>query len=105
MYGEMPYYFIMTTATRRTSGHELKTERLELRVAPSVRKVIEHATAVSGLAAGDLAFEGARRVLEDHERLVLRGADQEAFLKAVASPPRPTARLISALRKHAKLKG
>jgi len=38
---------------------------MELRVAPSVRKLIERATAISGLAAGDLAYEGARRILED----------------------------------------
>ena len=82
---------------------ERKTERLEVRVARSARKVIEQATAVSGLAVGDLAYEGARRILEEHERLVLQGADRDAFLKAVAHPPRPTARLIGALRRHAAL--
>jgi uncharacterized protein (DUF1778 family) len=57
-----------------------KTERLELRAAPSVRKVIEQASAVSGLAAGDLAYEGARRVLEAHKRTHLVGADRLLFL-------------------------
>jgi len=90
----------MATATRRTVAREHKTERMELRVAPSVRKVIERATAVSGLAAGDLAYEGARRVLEDHERMLLRGRDREAFLRAVANPPPPAARLVAALRRH-----
>lgn len=89
----------MARATRRSSPPERKTERLELRMAPSMRKIIARATAVSGLAAGDLAYEGALRVLEDHERVVLRGADREAFLKAVANPPRPTPRLVAALRK------
>ncbi len=73
---------------------------MELRVAPSVRKLIEQATAISGLAAGDLAYEGARRVLEDHERMELRGKDRDAFLKAVSHPPRPTPRLVAALRRH-----
>lgn len=84
---------------------ERKTERLELRVAPSVRRIIERATAVSGLAAGDLAYEGARRVLEEHERLVLRGGDAEAFLRAVANPPPPSDHLVAALRKRASLGG
>ena len=70
-----------------------------------MRRLIERATAVSGLAAGDLALEGARRILEEHERLVLRGEDQEAFLKAVAHPPAPAARLVAALRSHRKLQG
>ena len=92
----------MATA-RRT--REQKSERIELRVAPSVRKVIQRATAVSGLAAGDLAYEGARRILEEHERMVLRGADRDAFLAAVSSPPPPKKRLIGALRRHRALWG
>lgn len=84
----------------RIQGREHKTERMELRVAPSFRKVIERATAVSGLAAGDLAYEGARRVLEDHERMVLRGVDRDAFLRAVSNPPSPAPRLVAALRRH-----
>jgi len=95
----------MRAAAKRASTTERKTQRLELRVAPSVRKVIERATAISGLAAGDLAYEGARRILEEHERMVLRGEDREVFLEAVASPPRPTARLVAALRAHNKLRG
>ena len=92
-------------ATTSHARAERKTERMELRVAPSARRLIEQATAVSGLAAGDLAYEGARRVLEDYQRMVLRGADREAFLRAVAQPPPPTARLIAALRRHRGLTG
>lgn len=103
MYGVLPYAYAMRTAGKRKLPREAKTERMELRVAPSVRKVIERASAVSGLAAGDLAFEGARRVLEDHERMLLVDEDREAFLRAVSKPPRPAARLIAALRKHGSL--
>src|SRR5438132_13730960 len=89
--------WMATSSVRRR--RERKTARMELRVAPSVRRLIERATAISGLAAGDLAYEGARRVLEDHERMVLRGADREAFLKAVSEPP-PAPRLVAALRRR-----
>jgi uncharacterized protein (DUF1778 family) len=90
----------MAIPARKSRGREHKTQRMELRVAPSVRKLIERATAISGLAAGDLAYEGARRILEDHERMVLRGDDRDAFLKAVSNPPPPAPRLIAALRRH-----
>jgi len=90
----------MATAAKKRHARERKTARMELRVAPSVRKLIERATAVSGLAAGDLAYEGARRVLEEHERMVLRGPDRDAFLKAVSNPPPPARRLVAALRRH-----
>lgn len=85
---------------KQPADRELKRERLELRVAPSAKKLIQRAMAVSGLTAGDLAYEGARRVLEEHERMVLVGADRDAFLQAVLNPPEPTDKLIAALRRH-----
>jgi len=82
---------------------ELKKERIELRVAASARDLIQRAMAVSGLTAGDLAYEGARRVLEEHQRMMLVGADREAFLDAVMNPPEPAGRLVDALRRHREL--
>jgi uncharacterized protein (DUF1778 family) len=79
---------------------ELKKERIELRVAASAKALIQQAMAVSGLTAGDLAYEGARRVLDEHQRMVLTGADRDAFLDAVLNPPEPTGKLIAALRRH-----
>ena len=72
-------------------------------MAPFAKQTIQRASAVSGLAVGDLAYEGARRILEDHERMILRGADREAFLSALSKPARPTKRLVSAIRRHRKL--
>ncbi len=93
------------TVKRGKMDRERKTERLELRVAPSAKRVIQRAMAVSGLAAGDLAYEGARRVLEDHQRMVLIGEDREAFLRALLNPPEPAPRLIKALQRHRELFG
>jgi uncharacterized protein (DUF1778 family) len=90
---------------RRPSSvdRELKKERLELRVAPSAKLLIQRAMAVSGLTAGDLAYEGARRVLEEHERMLLVGADRDAFLAAVMEPPEPTERLVAALKRRREM--
>jgi uncharacterized protein (DUF1778 family) len=79
---------------------ELKKERIELRVAASAKDLIQRAMAVSGLTAGDLAYEGARRVLDEHERMVLTGSDRDAFLEAVMNPPPPTDKLVTALKRH-----
>ncbi|HEX4966655.1 MAG TPA: DUF1778 domain-containing protein [Thermoanaerobaculia bacterium] len=97
----------MATSVRRQQSvdRELKKERLELRVAPSAKQLIQRAMAVSGLTAGDLAYEGARRVLDEHERMVLVGADREAFLDAVQNPPEPTEKLVGALRRHRAMLG
>lgn len=90
-----------TSAQRREAvAHEHKKERIELRVTASAKLIIQRAVAVSGLTTGDLAFEGARRVLEEHERMVLIGADRKAFLDAVMDPPAPTEKLVAALKRH-----
>jgi len=91
----------MVNAAKSKQKRELKSQRLELRVAPSAKALILRAMAVSGLPAGDLALQGAKQVLDDHERMVLRGADREAFLAAVRNPSKPSPRLTEAFRLHA----
>jgi len=83
-----------------SSKREYKTQRLELRIAPSAKRVIQQAMSVTGLAAGDLAVEGARRLLDERQRMVLQGADRDAFLAAISREPSATPRLVEALKRH-----
>jgi uncharacterized protein (DUF1778 family) len=53
----------------------------------------------------ELRPDATRRVLNEHERMVLSGADRNAFLGAVLRPPAPTERLTAALRRHRELLG
>jgi uncharacterized protein (DUF1778 family) len=92
-------------ANRPKADREIKRERIELRVSTSAKELIQRATAITGLTAGDLAYEGARRVLDEHERMVLTGADREAFLAALANPPEPAEKLVAAMRRHRDLVG
>lgn len=96
MHGILPYMARMAT----TSRTESKRERMELRVARSAKQLIQRAMAVSGLTAGDLAYEGARRILDEHERMTLAGADREAFLDAVRAPHKPPRKLVQAFKRH-----
>lgn len=93
------------TSNRRKPGAEIKRERIELRVGTSTKALIKRAMEVTGLSAGDLAYEGARRVLAEHERMVLTGADRDAFLDALRNPPEPSERLVAAFRRHRDLTG
>jgi uncharacterized protein (DUF1778 family) len=95
----------MSPASSSKQPRELKKERIELRVAASAKELIQRAMAISGLTAGDLAYEGARRVLDEHQRMILAGADRDAFLDAVLNPPEPTAKLVDALRRHRNTMG
>ncbi len=90
---------------RKTKSRELKTERMELRLKPSARRIIQRAMSVTGMGAGDLAYEGARRVLAEHECMLLVGADREVFLEAVRNPPRPARKLVAVLKRHRDLFG
>jgi uncharacterized protein (DUF1778 family) len=92
----------MVTSRPTTSSFtaERKTDRLELRVTPSAKEVIQRACAVSGLSPGDIAYEGARRILQDHGGMRLSDADAKVFYEALASPPEPAPRLIEALQQH-----
>jgi uncharacterized protein (DUF1778 family) len=101
VYGELTYISSMVNAAKSKQKRELKSQRLELRVAPSAKALILRAMAVSGLPAADLALQGAKQVLDDHERMVLRGADREVFLAAVRNPSKPSPRLTEAFRLHA----
>ncbi|MDQ8756183.1 DUF1778 domain-containing protein [Sphingosinicella sp. LHD-64] len=92
-------------SNRRKPDREIKRERIELRVSASAKELIQRATVVTGLTAGDLAYEGARRVLDEHERMALTGADRQAFLDALTNPPEPPEKLIAALRRHRDLVG
>ena len=82
---------------------EYKTQRLELRLAPS--KVIQQVMSVTGLAAGDLAYEGARRLLDEHQRMVLSGADRDALFAAIGRTPDPSPSLVKALIRYRDLFG
>jgi uncharacterized protein (DUF1778 family) len=84
---------------------EFKTQRLELRLAPLAKKVIHQAMSITGLAAGDIAYEGARRLLDEHQRMVLLGADRDAFIAAIERNPEPAPRLVKALRQHRRMLG
>ncbi len=97
----------MSSARKKPASpkREYKTERLELRLAPSAKRVIQQAMSVTGFAAGDLAYEGARRLLDEHQRMVLSGADRDVFLAAIDRKPDPAPRLIAALKHHRRLFG
>lgn len=95
----------ISSKSKSSTTRELKSERMELRLAPSAKQMILRAMSITGLGAGDLAYEGARRKLDEHEQMILTSADRDAFLHALLSPPEPTNRLVSALKRHRSMFG
>ena len=77
-----------------------KTTRLDLRVRPDVKKIIEQAAEALGVSTTDFASAAlvheAQAVLEKHHRITLNNADRDRFLHALASEEEPNAALTQA---------
>ena len=81
----------MTTS----SPHE--STRINLRTSPDAKAMIERAAALMGTTVSSFmlqnAYEAARRVVADHDTLMLTQRDFEAFVASIENPPEPTAAL------------
>jgi uncharacterized protein (DUF1778 family) len=92
------------SATPQTEAR--KTTRLDLRVRPDVKKIIEQAAEALGVttthfASATLVAE-AQAVLEKQCRITLNNADRDRFLQALTSEEGPSQLLVEAAREFNK---
>ena len=77
-----------------------RTARLEARITPTEKALLERAAALTGSSLTDFvvrsAHERALRTIQDHEILTLSARDSEAFIAALLNPPAPGPRLQKA---------
>ena len=82
---------------------EMKNERIEMRVRPEHRKLLENAADVAGLSVNAFmlshALEAAKRELESFSKLKLSDRDRDLFLSVLENPPPPSEKLQSAFKK------
>ena len=92
-----------------TQPEARKTTRLDLRVRPDVKKIIEQAAETLGISTTDFASAAlvseAQAVLEKHHRITLNNADRDRFLQALASEEEPNAALTQAAHLYNKQYG
>ncbi len=86
-----------------TQPRARKTTRLDLRIRPDVKKIIEQAAETLGISTTDFASAAlvseAQAVLEKHHRITLNNADRDRFLSALTSEDEPNAALTQAAEK------
>src|SRR3954453_805257 len=93
------------------SGTSQTSDRLNFRLEPQKKRLIEQAAALKGLSVTDFAvmtlFREAQEVLKEEQMLVLSDRDRDAFLAALDNPPPPNQKALSAARayKEARAKG
>lgn len=82
----------------------LKSDRIEMRVTPAQKRLIERAAIASGMSLTDFALSSlqatARTTLEGHSRTVLAPEYAAAFVEAMLHPPAPNKKLRDAARRY-----
>lgn len=94
----------MRDRSAKKQSRKAKGERVALLLAPAARRLVARAMAASGRSAEELLADGARRALEEHERMILAAADRDVFLRAVAENRAPTGKLVAALKRPREIK-
>ncbi len=78
------------------------TARINLRTSADAKALIERAAAYMGTTVSAFllqnAYEAAKRVVAEHEVIMLTQRDFEDFARALEQPPAPTAALKRLLR-------
>jgi uncharacterized protein (DUF1778 family) len=85
---------------------EPSTERMNFRIKPRIKQVIQRAAALSGVDDSvftmNAAYRSALETIAAHERTLLQPRDHAAFFAALDQPPTPTEKLRAAFARHRK---
>ena len=83
--------------------------RLEARISPTQKSVLQRAAALSGRTLSEFvvasAHEAAAKLIQEHERIRLSRAEQTAFVKTLLAPPAPGSALRKAVAIYKKRLG
>ena len=84
-----------------------RSARLETRLTPDQKALIERAAAYEGRSVTDFVVHTlqaeARKVVEGHETIKLNAAQSRKLVEALLKPAKPTAALRRAARRHEQL--
>jgi len=99
----------MMTPVASSSGRPARRERLEARITPAQKRLIERAARLRGTSITDFvvmsAQQAATEAIQDFEVLTLRGRDQEIFVNAILNPPEPSAAMKAAAARYKQRMG
>jgi uncharacterized protein (DUF1778 family) len=110
MYGHQPYTSEESggamAKVQRVERRSRKDERLEARVTPAQKDLIERAAALRGTSVTEFvvasAQEAATATIKDFDVLHLRDLAREVFINAVLNPPAPNEAARAAAARYKK---
>ena len=98
----------MSIATRMPSEAR-KTKRVDVRLTPTAKEILERASALEGRSLSDFilssAITAAKQAIADHDRMSLGVRDRAAFVDALLNPPAPTAWALAAAKRFKQRAG
>lgn len=87
-----------------TTTHSRSAARLEARVSPETKALLQRAADLEGRTLTDFVVASVQaaacRVIEQHQTLKLSIEDSEAFVEALLSPPKPNDALKAAALRY-----
>jgi uncharacterized protein (DUF1778 family) len=103
MYGILPYD-VRTFAVHEVPAMTVKSERLEMRLPPELKDLLEQAAALSGQPLSAfirfLLADRAQQIVDQHTHTRLSRRDQARFLAIIANEDEPAAALKAAVKRH-----
>ena len=85
-----------------------RAQRLEARITPGQKELIERAASVQGRTVTDFVItalqDAARKAIEDSAVWHLSAEQQKTFVASLMEPPAPNRRLRDAYRRYRKYK-
>jgi len=95
--------------TQRIERRSRKEERLEARITPAQKRLIERAAALRGTSVTEFvvasAQEAATNTIKDFDILQLRDQAREVFIDAVLNPPAPNDAARAAAERYRRNRG
>lgn len=89
-----------------TNTNVVKSERINLRLNPAIKRQIERAASFEGRTMSGFivasAIESAERTIREYETFTPSRRDAERFFEALANPPAPNAKLRKALSEYGR---
>lgn len=87
-----------------TTNHSKSMARLEARISPETKALLQKAAALEGRTLTDCIVASvqaeAYRVIEQHQTLKLNMEESEAFINALLNPPQPNEALKAAALRY-----
>lgn len=100
----------VTTTRERSRPPERepsRRERLEARVSPEQKRLLERAAALEGRTLTDFVVASAQaaalETIARHDVIELTARDSQVFAQALMQPPAPNERLRAAARRHREI--